>query len=241
MSEPRVLVVMPTYNERENLPRVVPLVVESHPAVEILVVDDASPDGTGALAEDLAREEPRIHVLHREGKGGLGGAYIAGFQWGLARDYHLFFEMDADLSHPPDRIPDMMDEARSHPVVIGSRYVDRRVNVVNWPITRLIISVFGSVYARVITRLPVMDATGGFNCWHREVLEAVKLERIRSNGYAFQIELKLRAWRQGFQPREIPIVFTERETGESKMSKRIVLEAVWKVWELRLRDLFGKL
>lgn len=232
---------MPTYNERENLPRVVPLVVESHPAVEILVVDDASPDGTGALAEDLAREEPRIHVLHREGKGGLGGAYIAGFQWGLARDYDLFFEMDADLSHPPDRIPDMIDEARSHPVVIGSRYVDRRVNVVNWPITRLIISVFGSVYARVITRLPVMDATGGFNCWHREVLEAVKLERIRSNGYAFQIELKLRAWRQGFQPREIPIVFTERETGESKMSKRIVLEAVWKVWELRLRDLFGKL
>jgi dolichol-phosphate mannosyltransferase len=232
---------MPTYNERENLPRVVPLVVESHPAVEILVVDDASPDGTGALAEDLAREEPRIHVLHREGKGGLGGAYNAGFQWGLARDYDLFFEMDADLSHPPDRIPDMIDEARSHPVVIGSRYVDRRVNVVNWPITRLIISVFGSVYARVITRLPVMDATGGFNCWHREVLEAVKLERIRSNGYAFQIELKLRAWRQGFQPREIPIVFTERETGESKMSKRIVLEAVWKVWELRLRDLFGKL
>jgi dolichol-phosphate mannosyltransferase len=232
---------MPTYNERENLPRVVPLVVESHPAVEILVVDDASPDGTGALAEDLAREEPRIHVLHREGKGGWGGAYIAGFQWGLARDYDLFFEMDADLSHPPDRIPDMIDEARSHPVVIGSRYVDRRVNVVNWPITRLIISVFGSVYARVITRLPVMDATGGFNCWHREVLEAVKLERIRSNGYAFQIELKLRAWRQGFQPREIPIVFTERETGESKMSKRIVLEAVWKVWELRLRDLFGKL
>ncbi len=241
MSEPRVLVVMPTYNERENLLRVVPLVVESHPAVEILVVDDASPDGTGALAEDLAREEPRIHVLHREGKGGLGGAYIAGFQWGLARDYDLFFEMDADLSHPPDRIPDMIDEARSHPVVIGSRYVDRRVNVVNWPITRLIISVFGSIYARVITRLPVMDATGGFNCWHREVLEAVKLERIRSNGYAFQIELKLRAWRQGFQPREIPIVFTERETGESKMSKRIVLEAVWKVWELRLRDLFGKL
>jgi len=241
VSEPRVLVVMPTYNERENLLRVVPLVVESHPAVEILVVDDASPDGTGALAEDLAREEPRIHVLHREGKGGLGGAYIAGFQWGLARDYDLFFEMDADLSHPPDRIPDMIDEARSHPVVIGSRYVDRRVNVVNWPITRLIISVFGSVYARVITRLPVMDATGGFNCWHREVLEAVKLERIRSNGYAFQIELKLRAWRQGFQPREIPIVFTERETGESKMSKRIVLEAVWKVWELRLRDLFGKL
>jgi dolichol-phosphate mannosyltransferase len=171
----------------------------------------------------------------------LGGAYIAGFQWGLARDYDLFFEMDADLSHPPDRIPDMIDEARSHPAVIGSRYVDRRVNVVNWPITRLIISVFGSVYARVITRLPVMDATGGFNCWHREVLEAVKLERIRSNGYAFQIELKLRAWRQGFQPREIPIVFTERETGESKMSKRIVLEAVWKVWELRLRDLFGKL
>jgi dolichol-phosphate mannosyltransferase len=175
------------------------------------------------------------------GKGGLGRAYVEGFRWGLKRDFQLFLEMDADLSHPPEKIPVLLEASRKHPVVVGSRYVGRRVNVVNWPITRLIISVFGSVYARVITRLPVMDATGGFNLWRREVLEAIPLERIESNGYAFQVELKLRAWRKGFKPLEIPIVFTERENGESKMSKRIVLEAVWKIWKLRFLDLFGRL
>jgi dolichol-phosphate mannosyltransferase len=233
--------VIPTYNERDNLPRVVPSVLESHPEVEILIVDDNSPDGTGLLAAAMARDNPRVFALHRGGKGGWGGAYIAGFKWGLERDYHLFLEMDADLSHPADKIPVMIELARKHPVIVGSRYVGRRVNVVNWPITRLIISVFGSIYARVVTRVPVMDATGGFNCWRREVLEAVALDRVESNGYVFQIELKLRAWRKGFTPVEIPIVFTERETGDSKMSKKIVLEAVWKVWKLRLLDLFGRL
>jgi dolichol-phosphate mannosyltransferase len=241
VSKGRVLVVIPTYNERDNLPRVVPSVLESHPEVEILIVDDNSPDGTGLLAAAMARDNPRVFALHRGGKGGLGGAYIAGFKWGLERDYHLFLEMDADLSHPADKIPVMIELARKHPVIVGSRYVGRRVNVVNWPITRLIISVFGSIYARVVTRVPVMDATGGFNCWRREVLEAVALDRVESNGYVFQIELKLRAWRKGFTPVEIPIVFTERETGDSKMSKKIVLEAVWKVWKLRLLDLFGRL
>lgn len=241
MSEERVLVIIPTYNERENLPRVVPRVLATHPGIEILVVDDNSPDGTGLLAAGMARDEPRIHALHLEGKGGLGRAYIQGFRWGLARDYTHFFEMDADLSHPPEKIPLMLEASRKHPVVVGSRYVGRRVNVVNWPITRLIISVFGSIYARVITRLPVMDATGGFNLWRREVLEAIPLERIESNGYAFQVELKLRAWRKGFLPLEIPIVFTERETGDSKMSKSIVVEAVWKIWKLRILDLFGRL
>jgi dolichol-phosphate mannosyltransferase len=239
--EGRVLVVIPTYNERDNLPKVVPLVLATHPEVEILIVDDNSPDGTGLLAAGLARDNSRVHALHRQGKDGLGRAYIEGFKWGLERDYQLFIEMDADLSHPADKIPTMIQMARKHPVVIGSRYVGRRVNVVNWPITRLITSVFGSVYARVITRVPVMDATGGFNCWRREVLEAVALDRVESDGYAFQIELKLRAWRKGFQLMEIPIVFTERETGDSKMSKKIVLEAVWKVWKLRLLDLFGRL
>lgn len=241
MPEERVLVIIPTYNERENLPRLVPQVLDTYPSLEILVVDDNSPDGTGLLAAGLARDDPRVHVLHREGKGGLGGAYIDGFRWGLSRDYALFFEMDADFSHPPDKIPTMIKAARRHPVVVGSRYVGRRVNVVNWPLTRLLISIFGSIYARVITRVPVFDATGGFNCWRREVLESLALDRIESNGYAFQIELKLRAWRKGFQPLEIPIVFTERETGDSKMSKRIVVEAVWKVWKLRLLDLFGRL
>jgi dolichol-phosphate mannosyltransferase len=241
VSEDRVLVVIPTYNERDNLPRVAAMVLDIHPGVEILVVDDNSPDGTGLLAAALARDDPRVHALHREGKGGLGGAYIAGFKWGLERGYDLFFEMDADLSHPPERIPAMIQLSQTHPVVVGSRYVGRRVNVVNWPVSRLLISIFGSFYARAITRVPVMDATGGFNCWRREVLEAVSLDRVESNGYAFQIELKLRAWRKGFQPVEIPIVFTERETGDSKMSKRIVLEAVWKVWKLRLLDLLGRL
>ena len=241
MSAGRGLVVIPTYNERDNLPRVVPLVLDTRPEVEILIVDDNSPDGTGLLAAGMARDNPRVHALHRGGKGGLGGAYVDGFKWGLERDYDLFFEMDADLSHPADKIPAMIELSRKHPVVVGSRYIGRRVNVVNWPITRLIISVFGSIYARVITRLPVMDATGGFNCWRREVLEAVDLDRVESNGYAFQIELKLRAWRKGFRPVEIPIVFTERETGDSKMSKKIVLEAVWKVWKLRFMDLFGRL
>ena len=241
MPDERVLVIIPTYNERENLPRVVQSTLEIHPDLEILVVDDNSPDGTGLLAAGMARDNPRVHALHQGGKGGLGRAYIEGFKWGLAREYDLFFEMDADLSHPPEKIPEMIQAARRHPVVIGSRYVGHRVNVVNWPITRLIVSVFGSFYARVITRLPVADATGGFNCWRREVLEAVELDRIQSNGYAFQIELKLRAWRKGFKPLELPFVFTERETGDSKMSKRIVLEAVWRVWKLRIMDLFGRL
>lgn len=241
MSEGRILVVMPTYNERDNLPKVVPLVLDANPQVDVLIVDDNSPDGTGLVAAGMARDDSRIHALHRAGKGGLGRAYIDGFKWGLERDYRLFFEMDADLSHPADRIPAMIEMARKHPVVLGSRYVGRRVNVVNWPLSRLLISVFGSIYARMVTRLPVMDATGGFNCWRREVLEAVDLDQVESNGYAFQIELKLRAWRKGFQPVEIPIVFTERETGESKMSKKIVREAVWKVWKLRLMDLSGRL
>lgn len=241
MPEGKILVIIPTYDEKDNLPRIVPMVLDSHPGVDVLVVDDNSPDGTGLLAAGMARDDERVNALHLEGKGGLGRAYIQGFRWGLQRDYELFVEMDADLSHPPDKIPAMIEASRTHPVVLGSRYVDRRVNVVNWPITRLIISVFGSIYARVVTRVPVTDATGGFNLWRREVLEAIPLDRIESNGYAFQVELKLRAWRKGFTPLEIPIVFTERETGESKMSKRIVLEAVWKLWKLRLLDLFGRL
>jgi dolichol-phosphate mannosyltransferase len=241
LAEGRVLVVIPTYNERDNLPKVIPLVLGVHSEVEVLIVDDDSPDGTGLLAAGMARDDPRVHALHRGGKGGLGGAYIDGFKWGLERDYELFFEMDADLSHPADKIPAMIELARTHPVIVGSRYVGRRVNVVNWPLTRLFISVFGSIYARIITRLPVMDATGGFNCWRREVLEAVALDKVESNGYAFQVELKLRAWRKGFQPLEIPIVFTERETGDSKMSKKIVWEGVWRIWKLRIMDIFGRL
>jgi dolichol-phosphate mannosyltransferase len=240
-STDRFLVVMPTYNEVDNLPRVVPLVLDEDPRIEILVVDDNSPDGTGDLAAQIAAAEPRVHVLRRDAKDGLGRAYLAGFRWALERRYRLIIEMDADLSHHPDNLPAFIEAARSADVVIGSRYVGGRVNVVNWPMSRLLISYFGSFYARVITRLPVRDATGGFNCFRCEVLQAIDLGRIQANGYAFQIELKFRAFRQGFQLRELPIVFIERETGESKMSKRIVREAVWRVWWLRIQDLAGRL
>lgn len=241
MSDARYLVIVPTYNELDNLPRKVPLILAQDEHIDVLVVDDASPDGTGDLADRMAAENPRVHVLHREAKDGLGRAYLAGFAWGLERHYELLFEMDADISHPPDALPRFIEAARDHDVVIGSRYVGGRVNVLNWPMSRLFISVFGSWYARTITRMPVRDATGGFNCWHRKVLDAVDLGRVRSNGYAFQIELKFRAWAKGFSLIEIPILFTERDTGDSKMSKRIVREAVWRVWWLKFQQIFGRL
>jgi dolichol-phosphate mannosyltransferase len=242
MPEQRTLVIIPTYDERENLPQIVGMVMEQDGGLDVLVVDDASPDGTGQVADELATQFPgRVHVLHRKDKEGLGPAYLAGFRWGLERGYARLCEMDADLSHPPDRLPEMVEAARTHDFVIGSRYVDGRVTVINWPMGRLLISYFGSWYARTITGLPVSDATGGFNLFNRRVLEALDLDRIRSNGYSFQIELKFRAWRKGFRFVELPIVFTERGQGESKMSKKIVVEAVWKVWALRFRDLVGRL
>lgn len=238
----RVLVVVPTYNERDNLPRIVPAILDQGDAFHVLVVDDASPDGTGEMADEIASESGgRVHVLHREGKEGLGTAYVAGFRWGLEEGYDLLCEMDADLSHPPERLPDLLEAAESADFVVGSRYVGGRVNVVNWPLSRLLISIFGSWYARTITGLGMSDLTGGFNLFHRVVLEEVDLSRLRSNGYAFQIELKFRAWKAGFEGVEVPIVFTERAEGESKMSGAIVREAVWRVWHLRVLHLFGRL
>lgn len=242
MSAPRrVLVVVPTYNERDNLPRVAPMILAQGEHYHILVVDDNSPDGTGDIADRLATGSERVNVLHRAGKLGLGAAYVAGLGWGLRQGYDVLVEMDADLSHPPDRLPALVAALEDAGVAVGSRYVGGRITVVNWPLSRLMISLFGSWYARAITRLPVNDATGGFNAFRREVIEAVGLDRIQSNGYAFQIELKLRAWRAGFALHEVPIVFTERDSGESKMSGAIIREAVWRVWKLRLMDLLGKL
>lgn len=237
----RFLVIVPTYNEIDNLPRKAPQILAQDERIDLLVVDDASPDGTGILADDLAAENPRVHVLHRPGKEGLGPAYLAGFHWGVDRGYALLLEMDADISHPPEALPRMLDLASDDDVVIGSRYVEGRVTVSNWPMTRLLVSYFGSWYARIITGMPVRDATSGFICWRREVLEAVDLSRVQSNGYAFQIELKYRAYRKGFSLVEFPILFTERDYGESKMSKKIVREAVWRVWWLRLQALTGRL
>ena len=237
----RALVIVPTYNERDNLPRIVPLILGQGEAFHVLVVDDNSPDGTGRLADELAAASDRVHVLHRPGKLGLGAAYVAGLRRGLEEGFDILIEMDADLSHPPDKLPALASALDDVDVAVGSRYVGGRITVVNWPMSRLLISLFGSWYARVITRLPVNDATGGFNAFRRQVIESVGLEKIESNGYSFQIELKLRAWRAGFTLCEVPIVFTERDSGESKMSKSIILEAVWRVWKLRLLDLFGRL
>ena len=237
----RFVVIVPTYNEADNLPRLVPNILAQDPRIDILVVDDNSPDGTGDLADGLSHESDRVNVIHRTGKQGLGRAYLDGFRWGMDRDYALFFEMDADFSHRPSALPVFIDKARDFDVVLGSRYVDGRVTVINWPMRRLLISYFGSRYARTVTGLPVRDATGGFNCWRREVLESLDFSRIESNGYTFQIELKFRAWRKGFRIVEIPIIFEERESGESKMSKKIMREAIWKVWKLRFLDLIGRL
>lgn len=238
---PRVLVVVPTYNERENLPRIVPLILGQGDAFHVLVVDDNSPDGTGRVADELAAGSDRVSVLHRSGKMGLGKAYVAGFRRGLEGDFDILIEMDADLSHPADRLPGLVAALDEADVAVGSRYVDGRITVVNWPMSRLLISLFGSWYARFITRLPVNDATGGFNAFRRQVIETIGLDRIGSNGYTFQIELKLRAWRAGFKLCEVPIIFTERDIGESKMSRSIIVEAVWRVWKLRILDLFGRL
>lgn len=235
------LVIIPTYNERDNIARLVPDVLGQAPCLEVLVVDDASPDGTGEMAERMAGTEPRAHVLHRPGKMGLGTAYLDGFRWGLERDYAYLFEMDADFSHDPSHLPTFLDAIREYDVVLGSRYLHGRVTVINWPIGRLLLSYFANVYARLVTGLPVADATSGYKCFRREVLGGLDLDGIVSEGYAFQIEVTLRAWKAGARLGEIPIVFADRDVGESKMSKRIVWEAVWKVWKLRALDLLGRL
>ena len=236
----RALVVVPTYNEAMNLPLIVPQILAQDPGIDVLVVDDNSPDGTGELADRMAAAEPRIHVLHRPGKGGLGKAYLAGFRWALERDYEFVFEMDADFSHDPKFLPEFLRAARDADLVIGSRY-QTGVNVINWPISRLLLSLGANQYARCITGLPVMDSTGGFKCFRRRVLAAIDFDRVRSNGYAFQIEMSFRAWKKGFRLVEIPIVFTDRVEGQSKMNKRIVREAIWMVWWLRLKSLVGQL
>ena len=232
----RVLVVVPTYNERVNVPLIVPAILGQDPRIDVLVVDDSSPDGTGELADQLAAENPRVHVLHRSQKEGLGKAYIAGFRWALDHGYDLIFEMDADFSHDPRFLPTFLDAIQDADLVIGSRY-KTGVNVINWPISRLLLSLGANQYARLVTGLPLADSTGGFKCFRRRVLEAIPLERVRSNGYAFQIEMSYLAWRKGFRLKEIPIVFTDRVEGQSKMNRKIVREAVWMVWWLRLRSL----
>jgi dolichol-phosphate mannosyltransferase len=237
----RALVVIPTYNEAPNLPNLVPQILQQDPRLEILVVDDASPDGTGRLADELAARESRVHVLHRAAKLGLGTAYVTGFRWALEREYDFVFEMDADFSHDPTRLPHFLKAAEQADLVLGSRYLGGKVTVVNWPIGRLMLSYGANVYARWVTGLKIWDLTGGFKCFRRSVLQAIDLSQVRSNGYAFQIEMSVRAWRKGFRLAEVPIVFVDRTEGQSKMNRKIVREAIWIVPRLRLMAWFRRI
>lgn len=235
------LVIVPTYNECENVARIIESVLAQDPRLSILIVDDGSPDGTGKIVDEIAQSSTRVHALHRPKKMGLGTAYLAGFKWALGRDYDCVFEMDADFSHDPAHLPEFLRTIEHTDLVLGSRYRDGKVTVVNWPISRLLLSYAANIYARAITGLQLFDATGGFKCFRRRVLETIDLDDVRSNGYAFQIEVSFRAFRKGFRIQEIPIVFTDRTEGESKMSKRIVREAIWMVWRLRWWSITGRL
>ena len=233
----QTLIIVPTYNERENLPRMAQRLLSLPVPVDMLVVDDSSPDGTGKIADALAAKHPEIHVLHRAEKNGLGRAYIAGFDWALRRGYEFVFEMDCDFSHNPDDIPAFLDAAKHQDadLVLGSRY-SGGVRVLNWPLKRLLLSRCAGIYVWAVTGMPFTDPTGGYKCFRRRALEAVNLDEIHSNGYSFQIEMTHRLWRQGMKIVEVPITFTERVEGSSKLSRHIVVEAFWMVWRLWLQN-----
>jgi len=227
----KTVVIVPTYNEKDNLPSIVERIMRHPGDVEILVVDDNSPDGTGKIADDIAARNDRVHVLHRAEKDGLGRAYCAGFKWALERDYQFILEMDGDLSHNPDDIPAFLAAAQNADLVLGSRYKDG-IRVINWPLRRLMLSMCAGKYVRFITGMPISDPTGGYKCFRRAALQSVDLDAIRSNGYSFQIEMTHKLWRHGLRIVEVPIIFTDRFQGSSKMSRKIVYEALWMVWRL---------
>jgi dolichol-phosphate mannosyltransferase len=235
MSFPKSLVIIPTYNERENICEILPLILKQHACLEVLVVDDNSPDGTAGLVQGLMEQEPRIHLLQRPGKQGLGTAYVAGFRWALERDYQRVFEMDADFSHNPADLVRFLDKADEADLVLGSRYLKGRISVVNWDWKRLVLSYGANLYTRFVTGLPIEDATGGFKCFRREALQALDLSGLGSDGYCFQIEMTFKLWKKGMRVAEIPIVFTDRTKGSSKMSGGIISEAFFLVLRLRLR------
>ncbi|MCR4437568.1 MAG: polyprenol monophosphomannose synthase [bacterium] len=238
----KTLVVVPTYNEADSIGKLIPrILAETPPGTEVLVVDDASPDGTAEVVKDIAAKDQRVHLLQRERKLGLGSAYVLGFKYALQRDFDYVLEMDADFSHDPEEIKLLLAKAQGGcDLVVGSRYVDG-ITVVRWPLKRLMLSIGASKYVRAVTGLKIHDCTSGFKCFRRRVLETIDLDDIRSDGYSFQIEMSFKAFRKGFKVCEVPITFVERRSGTSKMSKKIVLEAVWMVWKLRFYDLIGKL
>jgi dolichol-phosphate mannosyltransferase len=234
------IVIIPTYNERQNIGALLDRLLALPYGLHVLVVDDSSPDGTADIVREYKEREPRVQLLQRPGKLGLGSAYREGFRYALEHGAEYVFEMDADFSHDPAAIGEFLQHAQEADVVLGSRYL-HGVTVVNWPLSRLILSYTANVYTRVITGLPVYDATGGFKCFRRRALESVRLDRVQSDGYAFQIEMSFKCWKRGHRLKEIPILFVDRRAGESKMNRRIIWEAAWMVWKLRLMDLLGRL
>ena len=238
MENKKALIIIPTYDELENLPKLLPEVLSKDEIIDVLIVDDNSPDGTADWVENEMKNNPRVKLIKREKKMGLGTAYIAGFKYALENNYDYIFEMDADFSHDPDEIQNFLNEIKTCDLVLGSRYKEG-VNVVNWPMRRLMLSLFANMYTRVITGLPIRDATSGFKCFRKEVLQAIDLDAVKSNGYAFQIEMTFKAWKKGFKIKELSIVFTDRVKGTSKMSKKIVREAIVMVWKLRFASMFG--
>lgn len=240
MENKKTLVIIPTYNELENLFTLIPEVLSKDENLDILIVDDNSPDGTGDYVQSEAERNDRIKLIRRGKKSGLGTAYITGFKYALVHNYDYIFEMDADFSHNPNMIPKFLKEMKKSDLVLGSRYKDG-VNVVNWPMRRLMLSMFANIYSRVVTGLPVRDATGGFKCFRKEVLQAINLDEVKSNGYAFQIEMTFKAWKKGFKIKEVSIIFVDRVKGTSKMSRKIVREAIVMVWKLRVWSMLGLL
>lgn len=239
----KTLVIVPTYNEGNNISRLIDQVMSLDESVHLLVIDDGSPDGTADIVkEKQQRLDARLHLIERSGKLGLGTAYVRGFKYALDHDYEFICEMDADFSHDPEDLPTLIETVKTGEadVAVGSRYANG-ISIINWPLSRLILSYSANLYARYITGLPIFDTTAGFKCIHRKVLEGISVDKIRSNGYAFQIELHYRAWKAGFDLKEVAIIFREREEGVSKMSKAIVWEAIWRVWTLKLQSMFGKL
>ncbi len=236
----KAVIVIPTYNEAENVEALITEIHKNVPQINILFVDDNSPDGTGRLIKKLKARNPKILLLERAQKNGLGRAYIDGFKIALEKGFEYIFEMDADFSHDPKELPNFLNEIVENDLVIGSRYI-KGVNVINWPLKRLLLSYYANVYTRIVTGIPIRDCTGGFKCFRRGVLEAIDFHRIKSNGYAFQIELNFKVWKKGFRIKEIPIIFYDRIHGESKLSKKIMWEAVFLVWKLRFLSLINKL
>lgn len=234
------LVIIPTYNEIDNIERIIEKVLPQHESIEMLIVDDNSPDGTGDKVLEIMQDNPKVHIIQRQGKMGLGSAYVAGFKYAIANEYDYVIEMDADFSHNPNDVPRLLKAIEHNDLVIGSRYV-QGVNVVNWPMSRLILSYFASFYVKIITGMKVDDPTGGFKCFRRTVLETIDFNEIISDGYSFQVEMNYRLYKKNYRVKEIPIVFYERRDGQSKMSKHIVWEAIWMVWRLRFMSIFGKL